>query len=219
MRPRSGPILRPWKRFDEWSLPADFEYKVTDEANEHQAHCPFCRHEMKREDVLCLNCGFNRKTGEKVETKTGDEAVFDDQKKASAGSVSFGGLSLPLPMLLGAGGGLLAIVIVLLIFAPGVLAVLLVSGGALAIMVGHLWVILVAFQEDAMQGLLAWFVPIYWWVYAFSRLDSVALPFFVTLAGWLMMFFGVGIACSGGGSEAEETVGLAQLLMMSRPFV
>ena len=68
----------------------------------------------------------------------------------------------------------------------GVAAILGFSGG--------IWLLLLAFEEDAMTGLLYLFLPCfsiyYYYYYFFSRFDG-SMPFQLTIASWVLSLIAV----------------------------
>ena len=180
--------------FDEWNVPDDFEYKVQDLVDESQTKCKFCQAELKPDQVLCMKCGYNRQLDQMMETKRGIDAVFEDNERTvPRGHIGFGTFSLPILPTAICGGVVLLLGLVLLLIAPPVFALLCFLGGFILTTVGHFWVIVVAFREDVWQGVLAWFIPIYWWVYVFSRWDETWIGFAIWGAGCLLLFFGMGV--------------------------
>src|SRR5437879_5178502 len=62
--PRCGTTFAPQA---EAAPPPPAEAGVLALAPEAEKHCPSCQARMAPEAVLCLECGFNLKTGEKLE--------------------------------------------------------------------------------------------------------------------------------------------------------
>lgn len=202
--PPAGPQKPPPKykqeELDEWNVPEDFEYTFSDEEDPSAARCVYCGADMRPGDVLCMQCGYNRKLGQKITTKTGDDAFADEESSRSTTGIVIGGLEIPWVAFWIGTGVAGATGLTLFLVAPMLLALLLIGLGSLTALIGHFWVIIVAFKEDVTQGLLVWFLPIYWWVYAFTR-DEAWLPFLVTLAGAGMVFCGTLLGCSGGADD------------------
>ena len=194
------------EEFDEWNVAADFEYKIKEEVQDANTKCKFCGQPTKPEEVLCMNCGYHRVLEKKIETKTGAEAFAEERNKPKPGHISFGTFSLPgIPLAIG-GGVAASLGLLMLVFAPGLLALCLLLGGFLLSIVGHFWIIIVAFREDVGQGLLVWLLPIYWWVYVFSRWEETWFGFAITALGWLMLFFGMGILFTMVPEDMAEQV-------------
>jgi hypothetical protein len=68
--------------------------------------------------------------------------------------------------------------------------------GGLLMFVGYVWFIVVAFQDDVVQGLLCLFLGIYRLYYLIINFDEVKIPFFVELVGLILFIAGI---CAGGG--------------------
>ena len=62
--------------------------------------------------------------------------------------------------------------------------------GFLLSIVGGIWFLMVAFQDDVMQGILCWFVPFYSLFYLATHWEEEKMPFFTQLAGLALMMFG-----------------------------
>lgn len=211
--PSPPPPAKPKNKYagmeiDEWNVPDDFEYSVTDEVDENATRCVFCHAEMKAEDVLCLKCGYNRELGQKMATKTGEEVFAEEERAKSQTSISFGGLSVPKKALWISAGVAAFVALALLLFAPLVLVILLLLAGVLLVLAGQIGVIYVSFQESTLQGVLVWFMPLYWWVYVFTRWDQAALPFLVWGVGMGMIVVAGAIGWSITGDEAAAAMAI-----------
>ncbi len=191
---------------DEWNVPDDFEYTVTEEVDHNTHRCVFCHSPMRTEDILCMKCGYNRQLGQKMETKGSDEVAAEEAAKVAVHSISFAGFDIRKKSLAIAGAVALALTCVLFLLAPSILAVLLLLGGLALMFVGGFGVTYVAFQEDTTQGLLTMFLPIYWWVYVFSRWEQASLPFIVWAVGMGMVFAAGAIGWSAAIGEAEAAM-------------
>ena len=201
--------------FDEWNVPDDFEYKVK-ETDEGAAKCNFCHEPLRPGHVLCMKCGFHQKLNKKIETKRGEEADFGDGKpKIVPGHFNLGSLSIPtMPVAIGAGVAALML-LALFIIAPAIFGALCLLAGLLFMSVGSLWIVIVAFREDVFQGILVFFVPIYWWVYVFTRWEDTWMGFGVSVLGFFLT--GFGIVTIGSGIE-EPAAWLGQALYFSKTY-
>lgn len=74
------------------------------------------------------------------------------------------------------------------------LGVLLVLLGGLVALVGNVWFLIVAFQDDFVNGLLCLLVPIWALLFLINNQDTAGRPFLVGLVGTLMVATGLGIA-------------------------
>jgi hypothetical protein len=207
----AAPSPRPKNKYfgveiDEWNVPDDFEYTVSEQDDAHAGRCVYCHGEMRPTDILCLKCGYNRDLRQKLSTKTGDEVFAEEERKLAANSISFAGLSLSKKSLMIGSGAAALVALILLLFAPALLAVLLLLGGSLLMLAGHIGVIYVAFQEGAGQGLLVWFLPIYWWVYVYSRWEETALPFILWAIGFAMLLAAMVIGWSIAAEDAQSAL-------------
>ena len=68
--------------------------------------------------------------------------------------------------------------------------------GWLTALVGGVMFLIVAFQDDVMQGILCWFVPFYSLFYLITHWEEEKVPFFIQIAGFVMVFMG---SCAFGG--------------------
>ncbi len=90
--------------------------------------------------------------------------------------------------------GLLAFFVPALLLVP-------VGLGALASVVGGVMFLIVAFQDDTMQGILCWFVPFYSLYYLITHFEEEKIPFFIQMAGMVLMMVG---GCAGGMGAAMK---------------
>lgn len=75
--------------------------------------------------------------------------------------------------------------------AAGAVVVLGIHGVAMILgLVGGIWLLLMAFEEDAMTGLLYLFIPCFSIYFFFSRFDG-SMPFRLTIASWVLSLVAV----------------------------
>lgn len=75
--------------------------------------------------------------------------------------------------------------------AAGVVVVLGIHGVAAILgFIGGIWLLLLAFEEDAMTGLLYLFLPCFSVYFFFSRFDG-SMPFRLTIASWVLSLIAV----------------------------
>ena len=184
------------EEYDEWNVPDDFEYKIKDVDEGQDIRCGFCHEPMKPNEVLCMKCGFHSKLGKKIETKSGADADFGEKPQAIPGRISFGTFSLPVMPLAIAGGGAVLIGLLLLLIAPFLFAMLCLLAGLVLSVVGHFWIVVVAFREDTFQGLLVWLMPVYWWVYVFTHWEETWLGFAIWGLGCFLIAVCIGVMSS-----------------------
>ena len=108
----------------------------------------------------------------------------------------------------GAGLGVLLVVVIACIVSPALAAILalgLLLLGALSLTVGAFWGLGLAFSEDALCGILYFFVPFYWMYYMVSRWPGSRGPVFAVLFAVVAMpiAFVVGITATGTGMPSR----------------
>lgn len=176
--------------------------------------CPGCGAGYAPDAVLCVECGYNFRTGRKIETKKveagpmegmgggghGVNAEFLIQKARQdmeaervmqKKMVSFG-----IPW-----WGYLLMLIGIIAFIVGMgslpqeLAmqiagwILVVAAQLLSITVS-IWLLVIAFRDSVTQGLLVLLVPCYALIYIFTHWDECAGPFFLYLGSLLLSTLG-----------------------------
>jgi hypothetical protein len=104
-----------------------------------------------------------------------------------------GGMSSALTMLLIFAGIGLATCLPAIFLPPLMLLPIIV--GWLVSFVGGIWFLIIAFQDDAMQGILCLFVPFYSLYYLITHFDEEKTAFFMQLAGIALVMAG---SCAGG---------------------
>jgi hypothetical protein len=67
--------------------------------------------------------------------------------------------------------------------------------GLLMVFVGYVWFMIIAFQDDVVQGCLCLFIGIYRLYYTIVNFDEVKVPFLIEMVGVVMVISG---ACAGG---------------------
>ena len=112
------------------------------------------------------------------------------------GRVLGGGLKAVVRYTLAAIGLLVVTVITFAIAVHWPLAI--VVPGLLLYVVGHLWLIIVPFEDGVLEGLLCLFLPFYVLYYLVKNFDKMKEPFIVTLVGWVILVIGF---CAGGGMK------------------
>jgi len=159
--------------------------------------CPSCYHPMKQGTIICVHCGYNMQLGRKMETQVhgrgdgghGEAAAIalqraahmleddkkEERKKTSEGIPWWGYLL----MFTGAAGLLTMMLLLPPQIAGAIAGVILVGIVLLAELYATFVVIIIAFRESALQGLLVLFVPCYWEIYCILRWDQCAAMFFI----------------------------------------
>ena len=144
--------------------------------------CPECRHELEPDDVICVKCGYNLETGKKLQTRTSRKvdpieklkgvSAKDIKQKRKAGQ-SFDVSKQPW----------LIVAVVLIVptaimwFVNPLMAVMtLVMVSSLANLIGSIWILVIAFQDSVLQGVLCLFVPCYMLYYIISNWEETKAP-------------------------------------------
>lgn len=157
----------------------DFMAKIIDEAAEKASHtCPSCQHPIAPDAKLCTGCGFNLANGKKVMTKvtrdlTKEKSVKSAAKLSDNAMYQFVAWSdwgiatiIAVP---------LAICAVLVFVQPPFLALYLLIQSICAISVA-LWLIIDAFRQSFVRGLLCIFIPgFYWLLYGLALTENSRL--------------------------------------------
>ena len=76
--------------------------------------------------------------------------------------------------------------------------------GWLIAFAGGIWFLVVAFQDDAIQGILCLFVPFYSLIYLITHFEEVKKPFLVQVVGTALALGGL---CAGGIRGASQAGG------------
>jgi hypothetical protein len=79
-----------------------------------------------------------------------------------------------------------------------------VAIGGIGGMIGGIWFLVVAFQEDILQGILCLFVPFYSLYFLITRLEEAGKPFLLNVVGSVLMGIGFVPAIAGLALYAEE---------------
>jgi hypothetical protein len=198
------------------------------EAKGHR--CPKCMAELKPNAILCVACGFNLQTGDKIEgvkvrvagqrghgeaadvlleraAQTIAEDKAEELKTRKQGLPAW----VYLLALLGLGGFAVAMFLIPREQAFSITGLILIGFAWLASMYYQIRILIVAFTESWVCGLLYLFLPFYWLYYLVTRWDDVGGFFLMQLAclgpyllGWLMLV----IAPAFAESE-EDQVGMS----------
>jgi hypothetical protein len=100
------------------------------------------------------------------------------------------------------------------------LALVPICLGAFLYVAGYFWFIVVAFQDDVIQGILVFFVPFYFLYYLIVNWEGEKKPFLCSVAGFVLVMFGSCMGSMGnairGGPALEEAERPATWVMMSR---
>jgi hypothetical protein len=121
------------------------------------------------------------------------------RERRSASSGGMGGMLIAL----GVGATVCLLMIVVSFFVP-LLALIPMLLGWLIAFAGGIWFLVVAFQDDAIQGILCLFVPFYSLIYLITHFEETKKPFLVQVVGGVLAMGGL---CAGGFRGAKEAGG------------
>ncbi|HVP09745.1 MAG TPA: hypothetical protein VMV94_01000 [Phycisphaerae bacterium] len=161
------------------------------------AACPACGHAMPNGAVICVGCGFNSKTGKIMATSA---AVAPKAKPVKRSKSAASGI-LDQPWLFGAGPALVLLVL-FAIGRGGDMAVLFMGFYSLYSLAVWIWVLIKAFSESALQGILCLCVYIYLIYFVFAKVDDsrVKYAFAAHLLGFVLYFLlTMAMASEGSG--------------------
>lgn len=80
-----------------------------------------------------------------------------------------------------------------------ILGLVLLGVGGLTAFVGGIWLLVVAFKQSVLWGLLSLFVPFAVFVFIFKYWDKAKQPFLVDLGGVVLVIIGMAMGASMGG--------------------
>jgi hypothetical protein len=164
--------------------------------------CPSCYHPMKPGTVLCVHCGYSLQLGRKLEMQVHgrgegghgeiatvalqraanliEEDKQEERKKTREGMPWWGYL-----LLFSAAVGLLTMMLLLPpATATSIALSFMLGGGVLLSFYAYVLILIVAFRDSAVQGLLIMFIPCYLFIYAIMKWDECGSPFLMMLGGW-----------------------------------
>jgi hypothetical protein len=196
--------------------------------------CPSCGAAFPPDAVLCVECGFNFRTGRKMETM-GAAPGFDPgeshtvnaeflirralenqeaeklmQKKMVSFGIPWWGYLLILIGLIGFIVGMGSLPQDVAMF---IAACILFSFGGLIIVAGEIWIKVIAFQDSMLQGFLVLLIEPYETYYMFTHWDECASAFFLWFGGALLIglgFFALWLSTVLGQTEGEAMLQLIQ---------
>jgi hypothetical protein len=121
------------------------------------------------------------------------------KKRRRKQGLSFSGFNTTVQVMLGVVGLCLVLAIVG-IFVPAV-AIVPVAVGWLLMLGGSLWLLIIAFQDEVMHGLLCLCVPFYSLFYLITHFDETKNTLFLWLIGFGILMMG---GCAGGIRGVRE---------------
>jgi hypothetical protein len=116
------------------------------------------------------------------------------RRRSSAGA----GMS---PLLIGgiAAGGVCLVLGLVAFFVPAVALIPILLGCGMVV-IGGIWMLIVAFQDDLLQGILCWFIPCYVFYYVIVNWATEKNAFLTWVAGIALLMVG---SCAGGVGGAR----------------
>lgn len=186
--------------------------------------CPACRAPMPLGAILCVQCGYNLHLGRRLETmrvgadgQVGHASVVDgilsraarsieedkieERKKVREGIPWWGYLIMLLCII-----GFLAMMMLIpqqqaIMVAGGVM----IFAGWLICLYSGICLLIIAFKESPLQGILYLLVPCYALIYIISRWEKCAGFFFMNLGGSVIMAFGYGVIGIGNWMISDDS--------------
>lgn len=209
------------------------------------ARCPGCGAELSEDAVLCVMCGFDSRRGHRLKARVGSAADLDDddlgdlpvhgvaeldyaERQLALDKKQQKSLSTGMPWWM-----LLIALLALVGFVVGMLAmpqdqvmrnsgISLIVGGTLLSFYFSVRILIAAFSESALTGILYLFVPFYALYFVVSRWDRVGGLFLFSMlggvmstVGYLMMFHLAGLFEAGNEDEYATRL-LPQRPVMSK---
>lgn len=206
------------------------EAGVTSDIHHTGPRCPGCNAPIQPDAMLCVKCGYNLRTGQRMRAQVGPSSEFahltgsanaeDLIKRAEeeiaerpietssneygdmlTASLLTGGLLIVTIITVGLGYVLFRFVDVRASSNTGI-AMIMVLIGTPMYTIGVIWILVLAFMEDMVQGLLVLLCPCYVWYWCFTHMGSSPVPVMLFCVGWMMYTFG-GIMFRIGDSKQE----------------
>ncbi len=141
--------------------------------------------------------------GEEEEEEPRPRPARKRNKKRRARRSGSGGGMGGLLIAVGVGAGVCILMIVVSFFVPFLALIPMVLGWLMAF-AGGVWVLVVAFQDDVMQGLLCMFVPFYGLIYIITHFEETKKPLLLEVVGTVLAIVG---GCVGGFGGARAASG------------
>jgi hypothetical protein len=185
--------------------------------------CPGCTAPMPIEAVVCVKCGYNARIGRRMETvkvgfesaegghgaiahdllnkaaQTMDEDAAEEKKKTGEG-LPWWAYLIGLCMLIAFATMMLLLSLKTALFATGIMLICLAD---CVILYSGIRLIILAFQESPVQGLLYLFVPFYALFYIVTRWDRCSEFFLLNLGGVALVGLGLGMMAVSNSIEVK----------------
>ncbi|MBC7854421.1 MAG: hypothetical protein IAF94_13390 [Pirellulaceae bacterium] len=167
--------------------------------------CPGCYHPMKAGTIVCVHCGFSLQLGRKMEMQVfgkgegghGEAAgqalqraanMLEDDKREERKKVNEGVPWWAWLILFCAATGLLTMMLLLpAAIATNIALGFLFGGGVLIVTYAQICVLMVAFKDNVVQGLLVLLIPGYFFIYVIIKWDLAGSLFLLWLGGWVII--------------------------------
>lgn len=190
--------------------------------------CPSCHAEVKPDAVICIECGYNFAVGRQMRTQStmdeeehlsgmtetekmlhkAERSIDEDPSQVDEDNYGDGADSFVIVVgMLLAAGIMLAIGIGVVVLMDTVVTSssvsMYISLVACAIFqnVGMVWLLVVAFKEKTLEGILCLFVPFYIFFYGFTRFGGLWIPTLMLTVGFLGgIASSIGLQFVGDGS-------------------
>lgn len=207
------------------------EAGVTSDIHHTGPRCPGCNAPIQPDAMLCVKCGYNVRTGQRIKTHVGQTSEFGhlsgsvnaeeaikraeeeiaerpietsdaDYGDMLTASLLTGGLLIVTVITVGLGYVLFRWVDVSATSNTGI-AMIMVLIGTPMYTIGVIWILVLAFMEDLVQGLLVLLCPCYVYYWCFTHMSTAPVPVMLFVVGYMMYIAG-GVMYRIGDS-AEET--------------
>ena len=186
--------------------------------------CPGCRAPMPIGAILCVQCGYNLQLGRRMETmrigadgQVGHTSVVDsilskaaraiqeekeEERKKVREGIPWWGYLLMLMSLVG--------FLAMMMLIPQGTAVLVAAGvlmfaGWLLCLYSGICLLIIAFKESPLQGILYLLVPFYALIFIIMRWEKCSGFFFMNLGGAAIMGAGWGVAIIGAIMVGDDS--------------
>ncbi|MCO6458307.1 MAG: hypothetical protein J5I93_23620 [Pirellulaceae bacterium] len=166
--------------------------------------CMQCGSAMPANAILCVQCGFNYQTGERVQS-AGDlalqgmpkETFGNPQLDRAARELEYQAAEAKKTNDLIPWWAYLVALAALGTFVVGMLMLpthiamtisggLLLSVGFIVSAVGGIWIIVIAFQDSVAQGIMVLLIPFYQFIYCIMHWDECKTPFMLWIGGQVL---------------------------------
>ena len=201
------------------------EAGVVADPNYRGPRCPGCNAPIQQGAVLCVKCGFDFRTGHRIRSEVGQTSEFGHLSHAANAEelikkaekeiaetpiqvkdsdygdmltafLLTGGIALVSIISLGVGYLAFRWIDVSATSITGIGMIILMIGVPMGF-IGQVWMLVLAFMEDTIQGVLCLLVPCYQLYWGFTHMSTAAIPFVLWVVGNMMcnaafVMFGIG---------------------------